>query len=233
MAIDGIDDIRKYIEQRKSALQSAILENNYDVLQCIYSENNVILFRIHQYMQMQDISFSPPVIFDLGRLAHLCKLCNEVYKAYKKQKRGISHTQTRYQDRIIQILAEGKMLHKDLAKTLGISSNNLTNVIWRLKASTPSLIEEQRVSKYKYYTLSLAGMEYFRSKWPEQDFALHGRNGCNYDYSREYCSFCSKISNNIKYSDLPMPQEYDILDAHNRAKRSSNVRQNIRNNRRI
>ena len=48
MAIDGIDDIRKYIEQRKSVLQSAILENNYDDLQCIYSENNVILFRVRE-----------------------------------------------------------------------------------------------------------------------------------------------------------------------------------------
>ena len=230
MAIDGVDDIRKYIEQRKSALQSAILENNYDALQCIYSENNVILFRIHQYMQMQDISFSPSVIFDLGRLAHLCKLCNAVYKAYKKQKRGISHTQTRYQDRIIQILAKGQILHKDLAKALGISSSNLTNIIGRLKTLTPSLIEEQYISKYKYYTLSLAGMEYFSSKWPEQGFALHGSNGCNYDYSREYYRFCSKMPNNIKRSDLPMPQKYDILDAHNRAKRSSNARQDIKNN---
>ena len=30
MAIDGIDDIGKYIKQRQDALHSGILENNYD-----------------------------------------------------------------------------------------------------------------------------------------------------------------------------------------------------------
>ena len=32
MAIDGIDDIGKYIKQRQDALHSGILENNYDAV---------------------------------------------------------------------------------------------------------------------------------------------------------------------------------------------------------
>ncbi len=139
-------------------------------LEQLSSSYQNLLFMIQSIMehtetQLGDLS---NIIFELGALTELLTLSEKLHEA-KKISRAASRPQTAYKDQIVEILYQsGPLMHKSLAEKLGITPNNLSNVIRRLKVEETPLIEETAVGKYKYYTLNSTGRQYIKEKLDKQ-----------------------------------------------------------------
>ncbi len=112
-------------------------------------------------------------IFELGAFWEALEQCEkEQEELQKQQKSDADHfeEQTVYKDQILKILWEKEpVLHKELAEELQISSNNLSNVMRRMKNAAIPLIEENAVGKNKFYQLNREGRHYVLENMDSSD----------------------------------------------------------------
>ena len=163
---DDIETIEIKIRGMIKKIAILLTESKVEQLKELWLKNKFIRNVGQAYLQEIKIEEDTKrYIMSIGYANALFDLM-QLYMDKVSDVREIEQIKTKYRDAIFEILAQRKIvMHKELAKELGVSASGLNDIIKHMNASKTQLVHIEQVSKYKFYSLtSIAYQYYIRNK---------------------------------------------------------------------
>lgn len=159
-----VDEEKALDEKIRSAARSfmnLIIESKYEEIDTFYKTIKPAKNSGQAYLQELKIEeYIKKRIFDIGYCTALLDSM-QLYSEKISVQREIDGIKTKYKNDIILILIEKRiMFHKDLAGAIGVSPSGLNAVIKQMNTSPVKLINIDKVSKFKLYSLTPAAYQY-------------------------------------------------------------------------
>lgn len=222
-SVDCPDKIRVKTQDFIRKVTDTMSESSFDGIYDLFLETKFMSYSIQGYMDNSNTDdTTKKMLFYSGYNSALIDLLR-IYSAKMHTQVEIRNIKTSYRDNLLQTLNKrGSLLHKDLAMELMVSPSGLTAIIKQMNATSVRLINIEKISKFKIYSLTPIGRQYIQSLSPSPTKPMNKTpSGFTADRSR--------ISTSDKRFKIPeiVPEPYIQLNSDWQNKARKSIPENI------